>query len=59
MFPDASSIVLDRLQGTDLAGNAGLSDDVDWHWHQLLAGAALSTLIGVAAELAAPQFSTR
>ena len=33
-------------------------DDVDWHWQQLLAGAALSTLIGVAAELAAPQFST-
>jgi type IV secretory pathway VirB10-like protein len=58
MFPDASSIVLDRLQGTDPAGNAGLSDDVDWHWQQLLAGAALSTLIGVAAELAAPQFST-
>ena len=58
MFPDASSIVLDRLQGTDPAGAAGLSDDVDWHWQQLLAGAALSTLIGVAAELAAPQFST-
>jgi type IV secretion system protein TrbI len=30
LFPDASSIVLDRLQGTDPAGNAGLSDDVDW-----------------------------
>jgi type IV secretion system protein VirB10 len=58
MFPDASSIVLDRLQGADPAGYAGLSDDVDWHWQQLLAGAALSTLIGVAAELAAPQFST-
>jgi type IV secretion system protein TrbI len=58
LFPDASSIVLDRLQGTDPAGNAGLSDDVDWHWQQLLAGAALSTLIGVAAELAAPDFST-
>lgn len=58
MFPDASSIVLDRLQGTDPAGNAGLSDDVDWHWQQLLTGAALSTLIGVAAELAAPDFST-
>lgn len=57
MFPDASSIVLDRLQGTDPAGNAGLSDDVDWHWQQLLAGAALSTLIGVGAELAAPDRS--
>jgi type IV secretion system protein VirB10 len=27
---------------------------VDWHWDQILAGAALSTLLGVGAELAAP-----
>ena len=30
---------------------------MDWHWKQLLAGAALSTLIGVGAELAAPDRS--
>jgi type IV secretory pathway VirB10-like protein len=30
---------------------------VDWHWKQLFAGAALSTLIGVGAELAAPDRS--
>jgi len=54
MLPDASSIALDRLPGVDAAGNAGLQDDVDWHWKQLLAGAALSTMIGVGAELAAP-----
>ena len=53
-FPDTSSISLDRLQGVDAAGNAGLEDGVDRHWGQLLAGAALSTLIGVGAELAAP-----
>ena len=41
----------------DSQGNAGLQDGVDWHWQQLLAGAALSTLIGVAAELAAPDRS--
>jgi len=54
IFPDASSLTLDRVPGVDAIGNAGLEDGVDRHWRQLLAGAALSTLIGVAAELAAP-----
>src|SRR5262249_35300791 len=57
IFPDASSITIDRLPGVDALGYAGLEDGVDWHWQQLLAGAALSTLIGVAAELAAPDRS--
>ena len=57
VLPDASSITLDRLPGVDPAGYTGLEDDVDWHWKQLLAGAALSTLIGVGAELAAPDRS--
>jgi type IV secretion system protein VirB10 len=56
-LPDASSIALDRLPGVDASGYAGLQDGVDWHWQQLLAGAALSTLIGVGAELAAPDRS--
>jgi type IV secretion system protein TrbI len=54
VMPDGSSIVLDRLPGVDVAGQAGLEDDVDWHWDRIFAGAALSTLIGVGAELAAP-----
>ena len=58
IFPDASSLTLDRLPGVDAAGNAGLEDGVDRHWRQLLAGAALSTLIGVAAELASPDRSS-
>jgi len=53
VLPDASSIALDRLPGVDAAGYAGLQDDVDSHWQQLIASAALSTLIGVGAELAA------
>jgi type IV secretion system protein VirB10 len=57
MLPDASSIALERLPGVDASGYAGLQDGVDWHWQQLLAGAALSTLIGVGAELAAPDRS--
>jgi len=55
ILPDTSSIVLDRLQGLDVAGNAGLEDGVDWHWERLVAGAGLSTLLGIGAELAAPQ----
>jgi type IV secretion system protein VirB10 len=58
IFPDASSLTLDRLAGVDVAGNAGLEDGVDRHWRQLLGGAVLSTLIGVAAELAAPDRSS-
>jgi type IV secretion system protein TrbI len=54
ILPDGASIVLDRLPGVDTAGNTGLEDGVDWHWRRLLAGAALSTLVGVGAELAAP-----
>lgn len=55
ILPDASSIALDRLPGVDPAGYAGLEDGVDWHWDRILSAAALSTLLGVGAELAAPQ----
>jgi type IV secretion system protein VirB10 len=43
------------LAGTDPAGYAGLEDGVDWHWDRIFAGAALTTLLGVGAELAAPE----
>lgn len=52
ILPDTSSIALDRLPGIDPAGYAGLEDGVDWHWDRVLSGAALSTLLGVGAELA-------
>ena len=55
ILPDTSSVALDRLPGIDPAGYAGLGDAVDWHWDRILAGTALSTLLGVGAELAAPQ----
>lgn len=58
ILPDTSSVALDRLPGIDPAGYAGLEDDVDWHWGRILAGAALSTLLGVGAELAAPETRT-
>lgn len=58
ILPDTSSVALDRLPGIDPAGYAGLEDGVDWHWDRILAGAALSTLLGVGAELAAPESRT-
>lgn len=51
IMPDGSSIVLDRLPGADTKGFAGLEDETDNHWGKLLAGAALSTLLGIGAEL--------
>ena len=54
ILPDGSSIVLGRLPGTDTEGYTGLEDRVDWHWKRLVAGAAVSTLLGAAAELAVP-----
>jgi type IV secretion system protein VirB10 len=55
VMPDGSSIVLYRLSGVDTAGYAGLEDEVDNHWFRLIGGAVLSSLLGVGAELAAPE----
>lgn len=55
VLPDTSSFQLDNLVGSDPAGYAGLEDGVDWHWGRLLAGAAMTTLLGIGAELAAPE----
>lgn len=55
ILPDTSSLTLDNLAGTDSAGYAGLEDGVGWHWDRIFAGAALTTLLGVGAELAAPE----
>jgi len=55
ILPDTSSLTLDNLVGSDPAGYAGLEDEVDWHWDRIFAGAVLTTLLGVGAELAAPE----
>lgn len=54
IMPDTSSLQLDDLMGTDPGGYAGLQDEVDHHWGRLLGGAVLSTVLGMGAELAAP-----
>jgi type IV secretion system protein VirB10 len=58
ILPDGSSVILDKIPATDAAGYAGVSDRVDNHWKQLVAGAALSTLIGTGAAIAAPENQT-
>jgi type IV secretion system protein TrbI len=52
ILPNGRSIVLERQPGTDAEGYAGLEDGVDYHWWDLAKAAALSTLLGVGAELA-------
>lgn len=51
VMPDGTSIVLERLQGTDTEGFSGLEDEVDHHWGQLFRAAVLSTLLGIGTEL--------
>ncbi len=55
ILPDTSSLTIDNLVSTDPAGYSGLEDGVDYHWGRIVAGAALTTLLGVGAELAAPE----
>src|SRR5262249_48857874 len=51
IMPNGRSIVLERQPGADAAGYSGLDDEVDNHWTELFKAAALSTLLGVGAEL--------
>ena len=51
VFPDGSSVALNDMPVTDRAGYAGLEDKVDFHTWMLLKGAAVSTLLGVGANL--------
>jgi type IV secretion system protein VirB10 len=53
IMPNGRSIVLERQPGADAAGYAGLEDEVDNHWGELLKAAALSTLLAVGTELGA------
>ncbi|QLH16502.1 TrbI/VirB10 family protein [Paracoccus pantotrophus] len=52
IFPDGSSLVLERLPGADGAGYAGLEDGVDYHWGEVFKAAGLATLLAIGTELA-------
>ncbi len=51
IMPDGSSVRLDNVPATDPSGYAGLADKVDFHTWTLLKGVAISTLLGVGANL--------
>ncbi|MFL6735554.1 MAG: TrbI/VirB10 family protein [Sphingomonas sp.] len=51
VFPDGSSVGLDKMPASDAAGYSGLQDRVDTHSWQLLKGIAFSTLLGIGTEL--------
>jgi len=53
ILPNGRSIVLEKLPAGDASGYAGLHDRVDRHWGELFGAAALSTILGVGAELGA------
>jgi type IV secretion system protein VirB10 len=51
LLPNGRSVVLERQPAADPQGFIGLEDEVDQHWDRLIMGAALSTVIGIGAEL--------
>jgi type IV secretory pathway VirB10-like protein len=50
LFPDGDSINLQCMPAADLAGAAGLTDQVDEHWWRILKGAAISSLLAATAQ---------
>lgn len=51
ILPNGKSIVLERQPGADTEGYAGLEDQVDYHWGNILKAALVSTLLGVGANV--------
>lgn len=51
ILPNGRSLVLEKLPVGDAQGYAGLQDRVDRHWGALFGAAALSTILGIGAEL--------
>ncbi|PYD48638.1 TrbI/VirB10 family protein [Novacetimonas pomaceti] len=50
IFPNAESLVLEKLPGGDAIGQSGLSDKVNNHWGQLFKAALVTTLLSVGSE---------
>jgi type IV secretion system protein VirB10 len=50
LFPNGDSINLLCMPAADLAGAAGLTDQVDEHWWRILKGAAVSSLLAATAQ---------
>jgi type IV secretory pathway VirB10-like protein len=53
IYPNGDSIRLDCMPAGDLAGAAGLTDEVNEHWGRLIKGAAISTLLAATSQAVA------
>lgn len=53
-FPDASTLELGGMPGTDGGGFAGFSDQVDNHYARIFGGATMLSVIGAGAQLSQP-----
>jgi type IV secretion system protein VirB10 len=51
ILPNGKSLVLEKLPAGDAQGYAGLQDQVDRHWRELLGAATLSSILGVGAQI--------
>jgi type IV secretion system protein TrbI len=51
ILPNGDSVTIDNLPAADVAGYAGLEDDVDIHSWQVLKGIGLATVFGIGSEL--------
>jgi type IV secretion system protein VirB10 len=45
IFPNGDSLGLECMPAADLAGGAGLADEVDEHWGRIVKGAAVASLL--------------
>jgi len=58
VFPDASTLELDTMAGTDAAGYAGFSDEVDNHYLRIFGSAFMLSIISAGYQLSQPDSST-
>lgn len=52
IFPNGSSLTLDRLEGMDMSGYNGLHDKVDNHTGRIIGSAVVGSLLSAAAQIA-------
>jgi type IV secretion system protein VirB10 len=57
IFPDASSMDLKAMPGSDISGYAGFADQIDNHYLRTFGGAVLMSVISAGAQLSQPQIS--
>ena len=57
-FPNGQSFALQGMEGVDLKGSAGFSDEVNNHYLKILGGVVLTSMLAAGAQLSQPQNTT-